>query len=444
MTTTLTQPATSPFDLDALEASLSGPLAARRRAALASVRARGLPTARDEAWRFTSLSPIARGRFAAAPLPDAMTLASVEAHVGKTLGPAAGPRLVVVNGWLVGNSGKADPAVAWGGVASSRTASEALAGLVGELAGPDAAPFAALNLAGLQDAALVRVARGAVVREFVTVVHVTVAGAAPIAAFPRLVVDLEPGAQATVLEVHLPLDGRATPAPRIVHDGVTELRVGENARLEHVLVQLEDGDAARVHALQARVARDAGLGLHAVTLGGRLVRNDLRVLLDGEGAETRLRGLYLSRDEQHVDDHVFIDHATPHGTSDQVFKGVLAGTGHAVFDGQVHVREDAQKTSARQTNKNLLLSDRAVVNANPRLTIHADDVKCSHGATIGQLDPTALFYLRSRGIPAAAARGLLTLAFATEVVEALPASVRPWVNDLVRTRLAPDLREVLA
>jgi Fe-S cluster assembly protein SufD len=433
---TLTESKTAPFDLDALERGLAGPLAPARGAALQRVRERGLPGAKDEAWRFTSLAPITRGRFERAAAPEAATLAAAERRVTEALGPGSGPRVVVVNG----SCGAASSTLAGVQVVSlaANTARADLLKLVGSLVGADAAPFAALNLAALEDALVVHVTRGTVVAEPVTVVHVTAPGKAPLASHPRLVVALEEGAQATVVEVHLALEPGKTAAPRVVQNGVTELLVGENARLEHVLAQLEDDDGARVHTVQASVARDGGLNLHAVQLGGRLVRNDLRVLLDGPGAEARLAGVYVPRGGQHVDNHVWVEHAKPHGTSAQLFKGVIAGDGHAVFDGQVHVREDAQKTSAQQTNRNLLLSDAAVVNANPRLTIHADDVKCSHGSTVGQLDQDALFYLRARGLSKEVARGMLTVAFAGEVLDGLPVAVRGWLGDLVRARLAPE------
>lgn len=435
---TLTETKTAPFDLDALERGIAGPIADARRAALQTFRERGLPATKDEGWRFTSLAAITRGRFTPAPAPDAATIAAAERRVTEALGPASGPRFVVVNGWCGGASPAAG--VRWASLAAPQAQADLLE-LIGALAGPDAAPFTALNLAALDDALVLQVARGAVVREPLTVVHVTAPGVesgAPRVAHPRLVVALEESAQATVIEVHLALEPGATPAPRVVQNGVTELLVRDGARLEHVLAQLEDDDAARVHAVQASVARDGGLFLHTVQLGGRLVRNDLRVLLDGEGAEARLAGVYLPRSGQHVDNHVWVEHARPHGTSAQLFKGVIAGDGRAVFDGQVHVRQDAQKTSAQQTNRNLLLSDAAVVNANPRLTIHADDVKCSHGSTVGQLDLDALFYLRARGISKEVARGILTVAFAGEVLDGLPVAVRGWLGDLVRARLAPD------
>lgn len=426
---------TTPFDLDALEASIApGPLAEPRRAALEAFRAQGLPGPRDEGWRFTSLAPVARGRFGAATRPDAATIAAVERRAAEVLGAAwRGPRAVLVNGWLGAVHRDGLPAGVTLGPLADALAQEP--DLVAAMVGAEAGPFAALNAAGFPDGLLVRVAPGVAAREPIVVVQATAPGASPLVALPRTLLQVERGAQALVVEVHLALEPGATTAPRVVHDGITQARVAQGARLDLVVAQLEDLDAVRVHGHHARVERDGGLGLFVAQLGGRLVRDDLRVLLDGEGAEARLRGLYLARDGEHVDDHVWVEHARPHGTSDQLFKGVVAGTGHAVFDGQVHVREDAQKTSAHQTNRNLLLSPTAVVNANPRLTIHADDVKCSHGATIGQLDPDALFYLRARGLDARVARALLTVAFAHEALDGVPEAARGWLAGLVEARL---------
>lgn len=428
----------APFDLDRLGASFGAddPLAASRRAALEALRVRGLPGPRDEAWRFTSLAPITRGRFEPAPRPDAATVAAVERRAAEALGDAwRGPRLVLINGWAAAVHTDGLPAGATlAGLTEALAGDPSLAATLGAQERPEGA-FVALNAAGFSDGALLRVGQGVVVPGPVVIVQATAPGATPHLAQPRLELQVERGGQALVVEVHLALEPGATPAPRVVHNGVTRAHVGQGARLDLVVAQLEDQDGARLHGHHAQVERDGALGLHVVQLGGRLVRDDLRVLLDGEGAHARLRGLYLARSGEHVDDHVWLEHARPHGTSDQLFKGVLAGSGRAVFDGQVHVREDAQKTSARQTNRNLLLSPAAAVNANPRLTIHADDVKCSHGATVGQLDANALFYLRSRGLDVQVARALLTLAFAGEVLEALPEAARGWLSALVDVRL---------
>jgi Fe-S cluster assembly protein SufD len=198
------------------------------------------------------------------------------------------------------------------------------------------------------------------------------------------------------------------------------MHVGPGARLEHVLLQREGASTFHVSNTAAQLERDARLGTSVVSLGGRLVRNDLSVLLAGEGAEARLSGLFLCTGERLVDNHTSVDHAVPRGTSRQVYKGVLTGRSRGVFRGRVLVRPDAQHTDARQSNPNLLLSDGAEIDGKPQLEIHADDVKCSHGSAIGRVDEDALFYLRTRGIDEPAARALLVRGFAAEVLASLP------------------------
>jgi Fe-S cluster assembly protein SufD len=203
-------------------------------------------------------------------------------------------------------------------------------------------------------------------------------------------------------------------------NAVTELHVGPGAQLEYVLLQREGDAAFHVSSCAALLERDARLATHAVTLGGRLVRNDLCVTLAGEGAEAVLNGLFLGSGERLVDNHSLVDHAVPRGTSRQLYKGVLADRSRGVFRGRVLVRPGAQHTDARQSNPNLLLSEGAEIDSKPQLEIFADDVKCSHGSAIGQSDENALFYLRARGLDEGAARALLVRGFAAEVLGALP------------------------
>jgi Fe-S cluster assembly protein SufD len=431
----------SPFDLEELEAAIDaapGPLADARRAALVAFCARGLPDARDEAWRFTSLADVARARFALATPPDAETLDAVDRRLGEALaGLPRMPRVVIVDGFHAPTLSSPDGLP--GGVRVESLAAVGNDPDVARLAQLRAGEgsFAALSAAAGGDGVVIRLAQNAVLREPLLVVHVS--ASTGVVTSPRTIVALARSSQAAVVEVSLALPQVGAPGPvaRALAAAATIVDIQDGARLSVARVQLEDDAGAWVRTTSARLGRDAGFAWHGVTLGGRLVRDDLRVLLDAEGAEARLRGLYLARDGQHVDDHVWLEHARPHGTSEQLFKGVISGTGHAVFDGQVHVHVGAQKTNAQQTNRNLLVGEKATVNANPRLTIHADDVKCSHGATVGQLDQDALFYLRSRGLPLAVARGVLTVAFAAETLDGLPAAARPWVEALVRARLAP-------
>jgi Fe-S cluster assembly protein SufD len=199
-------------------------------------------------------------------------------------------------------------------------------------------------------------------------------------------------------------------------NAVTEIVVGEGAVVDHYKVQQESSDAFHVATMHASLGRSANFSSHSIALGGRLTRNDANVTLS-EGTEATLNGLYIVNGTQHIDNHTEIDHAKPHGTSHELYKGILDGKATAVFNGRIIVRKDAQKTDSKQTNKNLVLSDEAVIDTKPELQIFADDVRCTHGATIGQLDEEALFYLQSRGIERAQARSLLTYAFAQDILD---------------------------
>jgi Fe-S cluster assembly protein SufD len=200
------------------------------------------------------------------------------------------------------------------------------------------------------------------------------------------------------------------------NNAVTEIVAGDGAVVDHYKVQLESPEAYHIATMQVALGRSANFSSHSISLGGALVRNDANAVLS-EGTEATLNGLYLVNGTQHIDNHTVIDHAKPHGTSHELYKGVLDGTAHAVFNGRIIVRKDAQKTDSKQTNKNLVLSDDAVIDTKPELQILADDVRCTHGATIGQLDAESLFYLQSRGIGKREARDMLTYAFAQDILD---------------------------
>src|SRR5205823_2829572 len=199
-------------------------------------------------------------------------------------------------------------------------------------------------------------------------------------------------------------------------NAVTEVFLGENAHLDHYKMQRESKQAFHFETLQVRQERGSNFCSHAVTLGGRLVRNEINVVVAAEGCETTLNGLYVAGGTQHVDNRTTIDHAMPHCASHELYKGILDGKAHGVFNGKIFVRQDAQKTDAKQTNQTLLLSDDATINTKPQLEIFADDVKCTHGATVGQIAADALFYLRTRGIGLDEARAMLTFAFANDIL----------------------------
>lgn len=275
-------------------------------------------------------------------------------------------------------------------------------------------PFRALNAAHLADGIFVHVAEGVACDRPIHVVNVAVAAGnatGTSTAHPRNLYVIEPGASVTIVEAYVGHDAGVS-----FTNAVTEMVVLENALLDHYRLQQESLDAWHIASSHVWQARSSTFASQNITLGGAVTRNDVGVCLDGEGAEGTINGLYVISGAQLVDNHTSIDHAKPHCNSFEVYKGILDGSSRGVFNGRILVRPDAQKTDSKQTNKNLLLSPEALVNTNPQLEIYADDVKCTHGATIGQLDENQIFYLRARGIPGESARWMLTYAFANDLV----------------------------
>lgn len=275
-------------------------------------------------------------------------------------------------------------------------------------------PFAALNTAFFADGAWVHLTRGTVLDRPIHLLFVATGQGGTSVSHPRIVIVAERDTQAMILESYV-----GPPQHRYWTNAVTEIVLDENARLDHYTLQRQGDAAFHIALIQTVQGRASRFTSHSIALGGALARNDIVAVLDGEGAECTLNGLYMVAGRQHVDHHTLIDHAKPHGNSRELYKGVLDGQARAVFDGSIIVRPDAQKTDAMQTNKNLLLSDEAIIHTKPELKIFANDVKCKHGATIGQIAADALFYLRSRGISQKAARQLLVYAFVSEMVNRL-------------------------
>ena len=402
---------------EALRGELSGGpewLATRRRQASEAFAGRGFPTRRDEAWRFTSVEALARVPF----LPMQATTNGVDAASVQemTFGERAAARLVFVNGARREELSTTDglPEGVRVRALSEILASDpgALEAHLGNYARVEDHPFVALNTALWRDGALIEVADGVVVEDPIHLVFVVQgAGEAAVAQIRNLVVAGH-GAQVRIVETYGGADGE-----RYWTNSVTEVVGAPGSVVEHLKIQRESSTAFHLATIQARLDRDANFTAHSVSLGGGLVRNDVNAVLAGRGAGCTLNGLYVLDGSRHEDNHTLIDHAEPHGTSRELYKGILDDQSSAVFNGGVLVRQDAQKTDARQTNNNLLLSDEALVDTKPELQIYADDVKCAHGATVGQLQADWLFYLQSRGLAKEAARSLMIYAFAAEVLD---------------------------
>ena len=407
-----------------------------RRDALAAFSESGLPTTRHEEWRYTNIAKLARSQ---ASVPVGTAAPTREQIASLAPGLETTRRLVFVDGRLSPQL-SSDLGDDCHSLAALRTAGNADETLRSRLTDPErlkGGPFAALATAFLDDGLVVRIPANTLLAETIHVVFASTGTATEgelVFSHPRVAVSLETGARASVVQEHVSLGDGA----RFVNATV-ELNLAANAELDHVMLQRECDASSLVSTTTARVARDARLRSHVVTSGGGLVRNNLTAVLGDQGADCQLNGLFVAGASRHVDNHTTVDHAMPNGTSRELYKGILQDDARGVFRGRVIVRPDAQHTNAEQSNPNLLLSDGAEIDTKPQLEIYADDVKCSHGSTVGQMDPQALFYLRSRGLAEPDARAMLTLGFASEIVDALPhAGLRERVGTEVVAALAAE------
>ena len=383
-------------------------LGAVRIAGREAFRASGLPHTKLEEWRYTNLATLAAPAFG---LPDGK--ATIERALLESL---ATP--VFACGLAVFVNGRPHHEL-WG-LPAGDVELLPLAGsdcaTLGQLVDPKAHPLAALNGALAQDGVRVRIPANTDVEHPIHLVFVSSSRIDPVVSSPRIVIEAGAGSRAVVVQDHVSVE-RGQPH---FTNAVTEVRVAANARLDLAVLQREDDGTFHASNLAVEQGRDSRFASHVITLGGKLVRNDLTAVLAEPGAECTLNGLYLGTGDRLVDNHTLVDHAVPHGTSHELYKGVLTDASRGVFRGRVLVRPDAQKTDASQQNPNLLLSDATEIDTKPQLEIYADDVKCSHGSAIGQIDEDALFYLRARGIGQRDARALLTRGFAGEILTALP------------------------
>ena len=389
-------------------------LRALRTSAMARFAEQGFPTTRNEAWKYTSVAPIARTAFRR---PEGVALATEATGALEELRSygLGGLEVVFVNGRHAPelSSARAHPGVELLSLREALARSpQRVEPHLARLA-RDVNVFADLNTAFIEDGAFVALAPGQVVAEPIHLVYLST-NPAPGASLshPRSLIVASPGSQARIVESYGGADGEA-----YFTNAVSEAVIEDGAGLDHYKLQREGDAGFHVATLGVSVGRDGRFASHSISLGGSLVRNDVGVVLDGEGAECALLGLFMAGGTQHMDSHTVIDHARPHTTSQELYKGIVDGRARGVFNGRIVVRKGAQKTDAYQTNKNLLLSNDALVNSTPVLEIFADDVKCKHGSTTGQLDPAALFYLRARGLDEASARRLLTYAFASDLVQ---------------------------
>jgi Fe-S cluster assembly protein SufD len=386
----------------------------------------GFPTTHDEDWRFTNVVAVANTPFELAGLDP------VSKELLKPFGASQFDCcLVFVNGLFSGELSTL-PALPKGVTVGSLA--EQLknnpAGLephLGRYLNTQRDAFAALNTSLIEDGVYVHVPRGVVVETPIYVLYVTVPGVAPTMNHPRNLIVAEESSQVTVVEDYVSLGEGIT-----FSNAATELVAGDNANVSHYMIVREGDQAYNFSTLRIQQGRHANVATHSLLLSGALVRNNVHPVLAGEGSECLINGLFMANGCQHMDNYMLVEHASPHCDSRQFYNGILNGQSHGVFHGRIIVHKDAQKTDAKQTNRNLLLSDDAQIDTKPQLEIYADDVKCTHGATIGQFDDNALFYLRSRGLAEAAARHVLLLAFANECLDRMNSpQIREHLEKLV-------------
>jgi len=395
----------------------------------------GYPDSKDEAWKYTSTKPLKETSFQLSEDYEPKHLNYDQLQCMR-IGRWRGLRLTFVNGHFAQEHSHLEDIPSGVTVLPLKEALQKHPDLVKNYLGQQTSssknPFVALNTAFIQDGAFVHIAKGTVLEEPLELHFASFSDEAAIVSHPRNLVIAEPGSQATIIESY---SGKRSPNPYF-SNVVTEVVTQPGAIIHHYKVQGENESAYHLSFLGVYQGRGSSFASYNISLGSSLARNELRSLLAEEGAECRFNGLYMAHGKQHVDNQTFIDHLVPQCTSNELYKGILDDQSHGVFNGQIFVRQGAQKTYSNLTNNNLLLSKEAVVDTKPLLEIFANDVKCSHGATIGRLDETQIFYLRSRGIDPTLARHLLTYAFASEVLHEMKVStLKAHLEEVLLNRL---------
>jgi Fe-S cluster assembly protein SufD len=404
-----------------------------RRQAISCLTQKGFPTQEHEDWKYTSIEPIVQTPFALARCElnglGAAILAQPE------LAQLEGRRIVVVNGFYSLELSSLEALPPQIVVCSLSKAMSMHADLVqqhlGRYADHQNQSFVALNTALMEDGVFLYVPNGMALENPIHLIFVSWSGKKAVMSNPRSLIVLGVNSQAVLVETYIGLEGKP-----YFTNSVTELVGEENAKIVHCRFQNERQNAYHIATTQAHLAGNSQLTSQTISLGGALARSDLNVSLDGEGIHASLDGLYVASDSQHMDHHTRIDHRKPYGTSRQLYKGVLRGKSKGVFNGKIVVHKNAQRTDAAQVNRNLLLSGEAWANTKPELEIYADDVKCTHGSTVGQPDEDSVFYLRSRGIGQDQAAGLLAYAFARDLIERITVEpIRVELNSLLMDKM---------
>lgn len=421
---------------------------ARRSTALELFGSVGFPTPADEEWKYTDLAPVAALPYKPGFRYVKNGIAASDVAYWNFDHPEGWSVLVFVDGHFAADLSRISPspreseasAMTVGSIAAIVASKHPVARVIEEHLGAHATEKlgpALLNTAFLQDGAFVHVPRGVVAPGPITIVHVATSRPSGRVTHPRTLIVVEAGAKATVVERYV---GLGAASACTFANAVSEIVVGDGGNCDHYRVQKDEETSYHVGYSQSVLGRDSRFETHSLVVGAKFVRNNTHALLGGSGIVATVNGLYLATDGQHVDNHTAIDHANPHCDSHELYKGILDGKSRAVFNGKIFVRKDAQKTDSKQTNRNLLLSENARVDTKPQLEIFADDVKCTHGATIGQLDEDQVFYLQSRGIDRPTAIDLLTYGFAHDVLDRIGCEPVVGQLDTVLRRRLRDRR----
>jgi Fe-S cluster assembly protein SufD len=410
-----------------------------RRAAMSRFSEVGFPSNKEEDWRQTNVAPIAKIPFKPARANEKVTRDDIHQFSFREESQC---ELVFINGIFspqLSDLQDQPPGLRVANLASLlEGGSKRLPKYLAHYADIRKNPFVALNTGFLNDGAVVYLDSNTAIYRPLHLLFITTAGAEPTVAHPRVLIVAGDNVHGTIVETYAGIGSGV-----YFNNTVTEIIAGENTQLDHCRLQHETLEAFHISTTQAQLGRTSTFVTQSATLGGQLTRNDLNVVLNGEGAEATMNGLVLIGGKQHVDNHTLLDHAKPYCPSHELYKHVLSGSATGVFRGKILVRQDAQKTDSKQTSRSLLLSDDADMNSQPALEIYADDVKCTHGSTVGPVDEEMMFYLRSRGISLEASRHLLTYAFAADITRRIQVEpVRRYLENHMAMQhdLPQDLR----
>jgi Fe-S cluster assembly protein SufD len=413
-----------------------------RRGAMARFEEVGFPNSKkNEEWRHTNVSPIAKIPFRLGQQRADSTTRTIQSNFAFGEGQTAA-ELVFVNGQFVQELSQLDKLPRGVTIQSLDQAltndGEGIKPKLGRYADIEKNPFVALNTGFIRDGAYIHIARSVAIDRPIHLLFISQPGHEPTVSHPRVLFVAEDNVEATIVESYVGGEGT-----QYFTNAVTEIVCGRDCRIDHAKLQQESLDAYHIATMQVELGASTTFVSHAATIGAKLSRNDLNCTMAGEHAYATLNGVVLIGGTQHCDNHTLLDHAVPNCPSHELYKHVLAGKATGVFRGKILVRKDAQKTDSKQNSKTLLLSDDANMNSQPALEIYADDVKCTHGSTIGPLDEEMIFYFRSRGISYEAARHLLTYAFAADVTRRIKVEpVRRRLEDYMARQhgLPQDLR----